>query len=131
MHFVNPIPFVADIARSRAFYADIMQLTLVADHGDFVQFAGGFAIHDGSSLERTVWGAPAEAPGPYGRRNLVLYFEHDDIDRAFDTIGPHVTLIHPVERQHWGQRVFRFHDPDGHVIEIGEPTFENQPAQPN
>lgn len=63
-------------------------------------------------------------PEPYGRRNLLLYFEHDDVDAAFEKLAPHVELIHPVERQEWGQRVFRFYDPDGHAVEIGEPQSD-------
>lgn len=43
------------------------------------------------------------------------------MDSAFESIAPHVELIHPVERQAWGQRVFRFYDPDGHAVEVGEP----------
>jgi uncharacterized glyoxalase superfamily protein PhnB len=32
-----------------------------------------------------------------------------------------VDLIHPIVEQAWGQRVFRFYDPDGHAVEVGEP----------
>lgn len=32
-----------------------------------------------------------------------------------------VELIHPLRREPWGQRVFRFHDPDGHIVKISEP----------
>ena len=52
---------------------------------------------------------------------MLLYFEHWDVDAAFEKIAPHVELIHTVEQQAWGQRVFRFYDPDGHAVEIGEP----------
>ena len=121
MRFVNPIPFVKDIARSRAFYETRLGLEVVEDFGSFVLFETGFAIHEGAALERTVWGRERAANEPYGRRNLLLYFEHDDVDAAFEAIAPHVDLIHPVERQAWGQRVFRFYDPDGHAVEIGEP----------
>lgn len=121
MRFVNPIPFVKDIARSKAFYESRLGLQVVEDFGNFVLFGTGFAIHDGASLERTVWGRERTANEPYGRGNLLLYFEHDDVDAAFERIAPHVELIHAVERQAWGQRVFRFYDPDGHAVEIGEP----------
>jgi uncharacterized glyoxalase superfamily protein PhnB len=57
-----------------------------------------------------------------------LYFEHENIEAAFENIAPHVELIHPVERQAWGQRVFRFYDPDGRAIEIGEPQDPGPPA---
>ena len=58
---------------------------------------------------------------PYGQKNLLLYFEDHDVDAAFVRISPYVELIHAVQRQAWGQRVFRFYDPDRHVIEVGEP----------
>ena len=121
MRFMNPIPFVRDIARSRDFYERRLGLRVLEDEGGFVLFESGFAIHDGTALEKTVWGQCSELVAPYGRGNLLLYFEHDDIDAAFDSIAPHAKLIHNVERQAWGQRVFRFYDPDGHAVEIGEP----------
>jgi len=121
MKFINPIPFVRDIDRSREFYRQRLGLKILEDFGNFVLFETGFAIHDGASLEQTVWRDIAPKQEPYGRRNLLLYFEHDDVDAAFESIAPHVELIHPVERQAWGQRVFRFYDPDRHVVEIGEP----------
>ncbi len=121
MRFVNPIPFVRDIDRSRAFYRDRLGLVIRADFGNFVLFEGGFAIHEGSSLAQTIWADNVTNTESYGRRNLLLYFEDDDLQAAFDAISPHVELIHPIQQQAWGQRVFRFHDPDGHAVEIGEP----------
>ena len=122
MRFVNPIPFVRDIGRSTAFYRDVLGLSVVADHGTFVLFEGHFAIHDGAALIGTVWGA-AEAvdDAAFGRRNLLLYFEDEDIEGCFARLKDRVRVIHPLQRQAWGQRVFRFYDPDGHAIEIGEP----------
>ncbi|WDZ79435.1 VOC family protein (plasmid) [Ensifer adhaerens] len=121
MRFVNPIPFVRDIDRSREFYEKIVGLTVREDLGNFVLFESGFAIHEGRSLERTVWRQEFSSTEPYGRRNLLLYFEHEDVDAAFLRIAPHAEMVHPVERQEWGQRVFRFYDPDGHAVEVGEP----------
>jgi catechol 2,3-dioxygenase-like lactoylglutathione lyase family enzyme len=121
MRFVNPIPFVHDIARSKAFYETRMGLRIVEDFGSFVLFETGFAIHEGPVLERTVWREASATQEPYGRANLLLYFEHEDVDAAFAAIAPHVKLIHRVEEQAWGQRVFRFYDPDGHAVEVGEP----------
>ena len=121
MKFVNPLPFVADIARSKRFYSSVMGLAIVQDHGNFVQFDGGFALHDGAALHETIFGEKSDTPPPYGRKNLVLYFEVEDIETVFSHVSGQVELIHPVQRQLWGQRVFRFYDPDRHIIEIGEP----------
>lgn len=84
MRFVNPIPLVRDIECSKAFYRDIMGLEILSDFGSFVLFESGFAIHEGKSLEQTVWKTSTETLEPYGRRNILLYFEHDDIDTAFE-----------------------------------------------
>lgn len=121
MRFVNPIPFVRDMDRARAFYRDVMQLEIRADHGNFVLFERGFALHEGSSLTQTVWKGTGAQPATYGCRNLLLYFETGTLDADFARIAPQLELIHPVERQPWGQLVFRFYDPDGHAVEVGEP----------
>jgi catechol 2,3-dioxygenase-like lactoylglutathione lyase family enzyme len=121
LRFVNPLPFVADIARSKAFYQTLLQLRVIEDHGNFVMFEGGFAIHDGKSLHQTVFGRPQIDAGLYGRENLVLYFETDDLLAAFHRIDGNADIIHPIQTQDWGQRVFRLWDPDRHIVEIGEP----------
>jgi catechol 2,3-dioxygenase-like lactoylglutathione lyase family enzyme len=128
MRFINPIPFVRDIKLSRDFYEKTLGLKVLEDAGNFVLFETGFAIHNGAALEQTVWGKVLGAGEIYGRRNLLLYFEHDDVNSAFESIAPHVELIRPVERQAWGQRVFRFYDPDGHAVEVGEPLNIIQPS---
>ena len=109
------------MGRALHLYRDLLRQRVAQDHGDFVQLENGLALHHGPALERTVFGAPSAQTAPYGRGNIVLYFEVADLDATFDRIAPEVALIHPVEAQAWGQRVFRFHDPDGHIVEIGEP----------
>jgi catechol 2,3-dioxygenase-like lactoylglutathione lyase family enzyme len=129
VRFVNPIIFVSDIDISKGFYRDDLGLAIEADYGTIVIFEEHFAIHDAAALIRTVWGtaAPVERE-PYGRHNLLLYFEDDDIDACFARLSSRVQLIHPIVRQAWGQRVFRFYDPDRHAVEIGEPLAKSQDA---
>jgi hypothetical protein len=50
-----------------------------------------------------------------------LYFETDELEPIYQRLKEaEVEFIHPVGEQPWGQRVMRFYDPDGHIIEIGE-----------
>lgn len=121
MKFVNPLPFVADMTRAKAFYNDVLGLKILQDHGNFVQFENGFALHEGASLYRTIYGEDAETGPSYGRMNLVLYFEDDEVDVTFDRIADQLNVIHEVRQQEWGQKVFRFYDPDGRIVEVGEP----------
>jgi catechol 2,3-dioxygenase-like lactoylglutathione lyase family enzyme len=122
MHrFANCLVFVADMERSRSFYRHVLGLPNIEDHGSVVVFADGFAIHDGAELYQRVHGTPPTGARPWGRDNLVLYLEAASIDEAYRELSHHVDVIHPVREEPWGQRVFRFRDPDGHVIELGEP----------
>lgn len=123
LKFINPIVFVRDIRVSKAFYAETLGLKVIADHGPFVLFENHLGIHQAQELATTIWKAdsPPDCDQPQGRHNLLLYFETNELEDAFARLNGQVKLIHPIERQAWGQSVFRFYDPDGHVIEIGEP----------
>jgi catechol 2,3-dioxygenase-like lactoylglutathione lyase family enzyme len=122
VRFINPVVFVRDIVISKKFYCEVLGLKPVQDFSTIVIFENHFAIHSARELLITVYGQdPGESEEPLGRENLLLYFECADLDEAFAAIGGRVELIHPILRQAWGQRVFRFHDPDHHIVEIGEP----------
>lgn len=123
IEFSHSIVFVKDIQVSKAFYSEVIGLKVVQDHGTIVLFENHLAIHQAHELVVTVWkaDAPPDADQPQGRRNLLLYFETDELENTFARLKDQVKLIHPIERQAWGQMVFRFYDPDGHAIEIGEP----------
>ena len=121
MKFINPLPFVADIDRAKTFYADLLGIPIVEDDGSFVKFANGCALHDGAALYRIIFGNDITEEGPFGRSNLVLYFEVKDLLAAYDRVAGRVKLIHAVQLQAWGQHVFRFYDLDGHIVEVGEP----------
>lgn len=51
-----------------------------------------------------------------------LYFEEAEFDAFAAKLAAltSVRIINPAEEQSWGQRIVRFWDPDGHVIEVGE-----------
>ncbi|MFA7195399.1 MAG: VOC family protein, partial [Candidatus Neomarinimicrobiota bacterium] len=51
-----------------------------------------------------------------------LYFEDSDPDKTVRTLkDAGVRFLHAIREESWGQRTCRFFDPDGHLIEIGEP----------
>ncbi len=122
MKFVNPLPFVENIKVSKFFYSELIGLQILEDHENFVRFESGFAIHDGLSLFKSVFGNRDTNYSKYGRQNLVLYFEEPQLDALFTRLSPHVELIHDIREEDWGQRIFRFYDPDRHIVEIGYPS---------
>jgi predicted enzyme related to lactoylglutathione lyase len=120
---VDTIVFVTDVACSSAFYRDVLGLPVSHHFGTMVQFEHGFAIHDGPNLLGKTYKKPGAFPSePQGHDNIDIYFETDDLEAAFRAVAESgAEVIHPIETQEWGQRVFRFHDPDGHIVEIGDP----------
>ncbi len=123
LKFVNTIVFVKDIDVAKTFYVGTLGLKVIADHGAFVLFENHLALHQARELAATVWKeeAPSDTDQLQGRHNVLVYFETDSLEETFARLKDQVKLIHPIQRQAWGQLVFRFYDPDGHAIEIGEP----------
>ena len=122
IRFANPVVFVKDIETSKKFYEELIGLKIVQDANVFILFQDHFSIHQAREVVSTIFGADKEGTLQFqGRNNLLLYFESDDLEGMFSKLKDHVELIHPIQEQAWGQRVFRFYDPDGHLVEIGEP----------
>jgi len=99
----------------------MMQIGVVESHKHFIRYENGFALHDRNAMLETIFGEHWEQKGPRGMPSFSLYFETSDLKDQFMKVEPLVELIHPIERQAWGQKVFRFYDPDGHIVEVGEP----------
>ena len=52
----------------------------------------------------------------------VVYFETHELEETYEHLAQAgVEFVHPIREEPWGQRVMRLYDPDGHIIEIGEP----------
>ena len=54
-----------------------------------------------------------------------LYFEEPDIERfveRFETLYPETEYVNRLMTHSWGQKVVRFYDPDGNLIEVGTPV---------
>jgi predicted enzyme related to lactoylglutathione lyase len=121
--FVNTIIFVRDIQKSKQFYSQVFGLNIIEDHGTIVIFDNHFVIHNAASLINTIYKRPhIFSRFKQGHKNLVLYFECDQLEAIYEQIKKEkVKIIHDIEEQTWGQKVFRFYDFDRHIVEIGEP----------
>ena len=54
--------------------------------------------------------------------NIELCFEEEDFEGFLEKLKkyPDVRYLGDVIEHSWGQRVVRFYDPNGHIIEVGE-----------
>ena len=121
LKFVCPLIVVEDITRSRHFYEQVLGQQVRFDFGENVAFKGDFAIHRQAHFQQLL-GEPSRYSVVPRAHNGELYFESDEIEAILNRLKQNsVEFIHELREQPWGQRVMRFYDPDGHIVEIGEP----------
>jgi catechol 2,3-dioxygenase-like lactoylglutathione lyase family enzyme len=54
-----------------------------------------------------------------------LFFEEPEIDsfvKKLERLYPDIEYVNRLMTHSWGQRVVRFYDPDGNLIEVGTPV---------
>lgn len=117
MKFGGVLLAVKDITAAKKFYQEVLGRTVQVDNGAYQVFKGGPALLQG-------FHALAQFPEEkvvYGAHNAELFFESDTFDADVARIkAAGAALLHDVLEQPWGQRVIRFYDPDGHIVELGE-----------
>ena len=119
MKFKNPLLAVTDLERSVVFYKQVLGLRKIADFGANVTLSGGVCLQTAKSWAVFIEREPGELG--WGGKVSELYFEEDDFDAFTEKLsGMDIHYVHPVKEHAWGQRVVRFYDPDGHIIEVGE-----------
>ncbi len=121
LRFIGPLIVVEDMPRSRQFYEEVLGQKVNMDFGENVGFEGDFAIHLKTHFQGLL-GEPDSFPVAARANNGELYFEADDIEAVHERLKRReVEFVHEPREQPWGQRVMRVYDPDGHIVEIGEP----------
>jgi catechol 2,3-dioxygenase-like lactoylglutathione lyase family enzyme len=119
MKFDAPLIVVNDMARSRHFYEQLLGQKVKFDFGPNVPFEG-FSLHLKSHFQ-SLLGDETQYPVTPKAHWGELYFETDELEPIYQRLSQaSVEFIDPICEQPWGQRVMRFYDPNGHIIEIGE-----------
>ena len=123
IQYKSVVLFCNDVRKACEFYQKLFDLSIELDLGEMVSFTGGISLWDQAmASDHAYAGAP---PSPSPRPSQEVYFETDDMD-GFDTKlrNGSIKPLHPVQTAPWQQRVIRFFDPDGHLIEVGESMEE-------
>jgi len=124
--FQAAVFFVADVERSKHFYRDLLGQKVTMDFGANVTFEGGLSIWETNYALNTIFKQKAQQLS-VGANNAEIYFECSGVDAFYNKLTseePSLRVIHPVVEHPWGQRGFRIYDPDGHIVEFGEPMSE-------
>ena len=108
---------VEDVERSKRFYQELFELEVFQDYGINVSFGGLSLQQEFDWLVQLPKEQIVQRPN-----NAELCFEETDFDAFLEKLQayPDLTVLGGVREHSWGQRVIRFYDPDGHIIEVGE-----------
>ena len=109
---------VADINAARKFYEDLFGLEVFQDYGRNVAFTCGLALQQDFDW---LVDLPKEKILKKSN-NAEIVFEEQEFDGFLNKLKkyPDIEYLGEVIEHSWGQRVLRFYDLDGHIIEVGE-----------
>ena len=120
MKLKNFLIVVKDIEKSRRFYEDLFGLEMLVDND------GNMVLSDGLALqEEKYWKEFLGKDIITESNSCELYFEEADIEgfiSKLESMYPEVKYVNRLMTHSWGQKVIRFYDPDGNLIEVGTPT---------
>lgn len=120
MKLKNVLIVTNDIERARRFYHDLFGLKLVLDNDGNMILTEGLVLQDAS-----IWKEFLDKDILPRNNSCELYFEESDIEgfvARLEEYYPDVEYVNRLMTHSWGQRVIRFYDPDGNLIEVGTPV---------
>lgn len=119
MKLKNILIVVKDIEKSKAFYHDLFGLNVVLDNDGNVILTEGLVLQD-----EKIWKAFLRKDIIPQNNSCELYFEEKDIEafvEKLERLYPSVEYVNRLMTHSWGQKVIRFYDLDGNLIEVGTP----------
>ena len=119
MRLKNVLIVVKDIEKSRQFYHDLFGLELVLDNDGNMILTEGLVLQD-----EKIWRSFLGKDVIPRNNSCELYFEERDIEgfvKKLETLYLGISYVNRLMTHSWGQKVIRFYDLDGNLIEVGTP----------
>ena len=119
MKLRNILIVVKDIEKSKQFYHDLFGMDMILDNDGNMILTEGLVLQD----EKTWSGFLGKEIVPRNN-SCELYFEEPDIEgfvEKLERLYPSVEYVNRLMTHAWGQKVVRFYDLDGNLIEVGTP----------
>lgn len=123
MHLKNILITVNNIDRSIQFYHDLFGLMVVNNQGGNVIMTEGLVLQD-----EKIWKHFLDRDVQHKNHATELYFEERDIEGFIEKLNAspyEIEYVNELMTYEWGQKVIRFYDLDGNLIEVGTPMEEN------
>lgn len=119
MKLRNILIVVKDIERARKYYHDLFGLDMLLDND------GNMILTEGLVLQQEACWTESLNKEVLPRNNhSELYFEETDIEtfvEKLERLYPETEYVSKLTTHSWGQKVIRFYDLDGNLIEVGTP----------
>ena len=120
MKYKGTLIVVKDCKKALQFYSDVFGLRLIKDND------GNMELTDNLYLQESgYWEAFIGANTIPNNNHSELYFEESDIEQfvnKLEKLYPETEYVNRLITHSWGQKVVRFYDPDGNLIEVGTPV---------
>ena len=121
---ITPNLLVRDVARSTAFYRDVLGFEMSDTVPDKEPFVFVWMKRDTVSvflndINAAAHDYPAAASLPAGG-TAALFFVISGVDAYHAAVAPKANVIMPLKTQFYGMREFAITDPDGHIITFAE-----------
>ena len=119
MKLKNLLIVVKDIERSKQFYHNLFGLNMVLGNDGNMILTEGLVLQ-----EEKIWKSFLGKEIIPKSNSCELYFEERDIEafvQKLEKLYPSVQYVNKLMTHSWGQKVVRFYDPDGNLIEVGTP----------
>lgn len=119
MKLKNVMIVVKDIEKSRKFYHDLFGLDRILDNDGNMILTEGLVLQD-----EKIWAEFLGKEIVHKNNSCELYFEERNIEAFVQKLEkeyPSVQYVNKLMTHSWGQKVVRFYDLDGNLIEVGTP----------
>ena len=119
MRLKNILIVVKDIEKSRQFYHDLFGIDLILDNDGNMILTEGLVLQDAK-----IWKSFLDRDIVPRSNSCELYFEEQDLEsfaEKLEKLYPDIEYVNSLMTHSWGQRVIRFYDLDGNLIEVGTP----------
>lgn len=119
MKLKNVLIVVQDIEKAKKFYHDLFGLETILDNEGNVILTEGLVLQ-----EESIWKNFIGKEVFPQSNSCELYFEERDLEsfvKKLEDIYPSVNYVNRLTEHSWGQKVVRFYDPYGNLIEVGTP----------
>ena len=120
MKLKNVLIVVKDMDKSVAFYRDLFGLQVILDNDGNIIMTEGLVLQDIKYWEQFI-----DKECVPNNNMTELYFEESDIEgfvKKLEAYPEPIEYVNKLMTHSWGQRVVRFYDPDGNLIEVGTPV---------